>query len=106
MTIVRDTAADMSWHPPRPPRHPVEPANARRADAIATAVIAGAIAVAGWPVILGWNAPGPLLPVPLLAHVAGMLAGYGVLVLVGLMARVPVLEHGIGADRMNPSGTG
>src|SRR6478609_1391282 len=42
----------------------------------------------------------PPLLVPLLAHVAGMLAGYGVLVLVGLMARVPVLEHGIGADRM------
>ncbi len=64
------------------------------------AVVAGAVAAAGWPVIVARTAPGPLLLVPLLAHVAGMLAGYGVLVLVGLMARVPVLEHGIGADRM------
>ena len=64
------------------------------------AVVVGAVAVAGWPVIVARSAPGPLLLVPLLAHVAGMLAGYGVLVLVGLMARVPVLEHGIGADRM------
>lgn len=64
------------------------------------AVVAGAVAAAGWPVIVARSAPGPLLLVPLLAHVAGMLAGYGVLVLVGLMARVPVLEHGIGADRM------
>jgi len=64
------------------------------------AVVAGAVAAAGWPVIVARSAPGPLLLVPLLAYVAGMLAGYGVLVLVGLMARVPVLEHGIGADRM------
>jgi len=34
----------------------------------------------------------------LLAHVAGMLAGYGVLVLLVLMARTPALERGVGAD--------
>jgi thioredoxin reductase len=34
----------------------------------------------------------------LLAHVSGMLAGYGVLVLLLLMARTPVLERGVGAD--------
>ncbi|WP_329102227.1 ferredoxin reductase family protein [Streptomyces sp. NBC_01439] len=34
------------------------------------------------------------------AHLSGLLAGYGVLVLVFLMARVPAVEHGVGADRL------
>ncbi|MFF6791227.1 ferric reductase-like transmembrane domain-containing protein [Streptomyces filamentosus] len=34
------------------------------------------------------------------AHLAGLLAGYGVLVLLLLMARVPAVEHGVGADRL------
>jgi ferredoxin-NADP reductase len=34
----------------------------------------------------------------LLAHVCGMLAGYGVLVLIGLMSRAPTLERGVGSD--------
>ncbi|MBD0708068.1 ferric reductase [Streptomyces sp. CBMA291] len=34
------------------------------------------------------------------AHLAGLLAGYGVLVLLLLMARVPAIEHGVGADRL------
>ena len=101
MTIVAEgdarARADASWHPPR---RPAEPVAARRAELIVTAAVAGAVVAAGWPIVLGWNAAGPLVLVPLVAHVAGMLAGYGVLVLVGMMARVPVLEHGIGADRM------
>jgi predicted ferric reductase len=36
--------------------------------------------------------------VPAIAHVAGMLAGYGVLVLLVLMSRAPALERGVGAD--------
>ena len=36
-----------------------------------------------------------------MAHVTGLLAGYGVTVMVALMARVPALEHGIGADRLS-----
>jgi predicted ferric reductase len=32
------------------------------------------------------------------AHLAGMLAGYGVLVLLALMSRAPALERGVGAD--------
>src|SRR5689334_11528587 len=35
---------------------------------------------------------------PLIAHVAGMLAGYGVAVMLVLMARTPALERGVGAD--------
>ncbi|MFD7079921.1 ferric reductase-like transmembrane domain-containing protein [Streptomyces sp. NPDC059918] len=34
------------------------------------------------------------------AHLTGLLAGYGVLVLLFLMARVPAVEHGVGADRL------
>ena len=34
------------------------------------------------------------------AHLAGLLAGYGVLVMLFLMARVPAVEHGVGADRL------
>ncbi|MFI5803300.1 ferric reductase-like transmembrane domain-containing protein [Streptomyces sp. NPDC051561] len=32
------------------------------------------------------------------AHLSGLLAGYGVLVMLFLMARVPAVEHGVGAD--------
>ncbi|MGW6539195.1 ferredoxin reductase family protein [Streptomyces sp. NPDC055051] len=34
------------------------------------------------------------------AHLTGLLAGYGVLVLLLLMARIPAVEHGVGADRL------
>ena len=33
----------------------------------------------------------------LVAHISGMLAGYGVLVLILLMARIPALEYGVAA---------
>ena len=33
-------------------------------------------------------------------RITGLLAGYGVVVLVALMARIPPLERGIGADRL------
>jgi predicted ferric reductase len=47
------------------------------------------------------SAPAPLLfGPPVVAHVTGLLAGYGVAVMVALMSRVPALEHGIGADRL------
>ncbi|MGW8554108.1 ferredoxin reductase family protein [Streptomyces tubercidicus] len=35
-----------------------------------------------------------------LAHLSGLLAGYGILVMLLLMARVPAIEHGVGADRL------
>ncbi|MGW2861046.1 ferredoxin reductase family protein [Streptomyces sp. NPDC001205] len=34
------------------------------------------------------------------AHLSGLLAGYGILVMLLLMARVPAIEHGVGADRL------
>jgi hypothetical protein len=33
-------------------------------------------------------------------RIAGLLTGYGCAVLVGLMARVPALERGLGSDRV------
>jgi predicted ferric reductase len=58
----------------------------------------GATFVAVWPLLLMISAGAPLDPVALVAHVSGMLAGYGVLVMLVLMSRWPVLERGIGAD--------
>jgi predicted ferric reductase len=61
-------------------------------------VMAGAVAVVALAVI---KAPHPVLfNLPLLAHTSGLLAGYGVTVMVALMSRAPALERGIGADRL------
>lgn len=58
----------------------------------------GAIAVV---VLAVGAAPIPLRPdPPLVAHVSGLLAGYGVAVMLVLMSRTPVLERGVGADRL------
>jgi predicted ferric reductase len=42
----------------------------------------------------------PLQASVVTAHVSGMLAGYGIVVLIGLMSRTPALERGVGADRL------
>jgi predicted ferric reductase len=64
---------------------------------VLTALWLGALTVATWPVVQA--AAGPGLPVlGIVAHVCGMLAGYGVLVLLVLMSRAPALERGVGAD--------
>ncbi|KPC59039.1 ferredoxin reductase family protein [Streptomyces chattanoogensis] len=34
------------------------------------------------------------------AHLGGLIAAYGILVMLLLMARVPAIEHGVGADRL------
>jgi predicted ferric reductase len=64
---------------------------------VSTALLIGALALAIWPVVLA--AAGPGLPVlGTLAHVCGLLAGYGVLVLLFLESRWPPLERGVGSD--------
>lgn len=60
-------------------------------------IAAGAVASAGLAVI---GSPLPPPPVPFVAHVAGMLAGYAVAIMLILMARIPALEAGVGADRL------
>jgi ferredoxin-NADP reductase/DMSO/TMAO reductase YedYZ heme-binding membrane subunit len=56
----------------------------------------GGAAVAIWPLLVAVGTPVPVTG--LVAHVSGMLAGYGVLVLLVLVSRWPVLERGLGAD--------
>lgn len=90
----RAPAAATSVAPPRPAPMRAPP------TAVLGAIAAGAAAtIALWwhdtPAIHGlgdWltNA----------GRVTGLLAGYGVVVLVALMARIPPLERGIGADRL------
>src|SRR3954467_6837640 len=69
-------------------------------SAVLAVIAAGAAAVLGlwWhntPSIHGW---GDWLTNA--GRVTGLLAGYAVVVLVALMARIPPLERGIGADRL------
>ena len=73
------------------------PTGRLRPGQVLSAIQLGALAVALWPVVVALQGPS-LQPAPLLAHVAGMLAGYGVLVMLALMSRAPALERGIGAD--------
>jgi predicted ferric reductase len=78
----------------RPPQSTAHP------NAVLAAILAGAAATIGlwWhgtPAIAGlgdWltNA----------GRITGLLAGYGVVVLVALMARIPPLERGLGADKL------
>ena len=66
--------------------------------ALLTLVIEGALAVAFLAVR---DAPSPVqLDIPMLAHLSGMLAGYGVAVMLVLMSRAPALERSVGADRL------
>src|SRR3954470_16600418 len=81
---------------------PTAPVGRRiRPDNLLHAIWLGAVLVAAWPLLLALRGPQPpALPV-LVAHVCGMLAGYGVVVLIGLMSRAPALEHGVGSDRLS-----
>ena len=60
----------------------------------------GAAGFVTWPFFLAVRGPQPLQVSVVLAHVTGMLAGYGIVVLIGLMSRTPALERGVGADRL------
>jgi predicted ferric reductase len=70
------------------------------AGAVLTVLGLGAVFVGVWPIITMVLDGIPLDPVALVAHVSGMLAGYGVLGMLVLMSRWPVLERGIGADAL------
>ncbi|CUM41344.1 Flavodoxin reductases (ferredoxin-NADPH reductases) family 1 [Streptomyces venezuelae] len=95
--------------PPTPARVPASvparapapvPALRLAPDRLRTGIVAGAGAVA---LLWGLQArPSARLDAFFAtgAHLTGLLAGYGVLVLLLLMARVPAVEHGVGADRL------
>ncbi len=72
-----------------------ERGRARLAVAMMTA---GGVLVVAWPVLLMGTAGVSWDLVALLAHASGTAAGYGVLVMLVLMSRWPLLERGIGAD--------
>ena len=87
-----------------PQRAPADAAYAGRREGprfdsedASTVILLGALLVSWWPIVAALRMP-PIRFAPLVAHVTGMLAGYGVLVLLALMSRAPLLERGIGAD--------
>src|SRR3954452_21914518 len=82
---------------PAPPR-PV-PARAHPTSVLA-AIAAGALATVGlwWQNTPAISGLGDWLTNA--GRITGLLAGYGVVVLVALMARIPPLERGVGADRL------
>ncbi|WP_327356178.1 ferredoxin reductase family protein [Streptomyces sp. NBC_01304] len=84
------------------PRAVVKPAPRVRVSpkSLRAALFAGAAAVTGmWGVQVQPSARLDAL-FATGAHLTGLLAGYGILVMLFLMARVPAVEHGIGADRL------
>jgi predicted ferric reductase len=64
----------------------------------------GGLIWAGLVVSIVLGIASPELPsridLPLIAHLSGMVAGYGAAVMLLLMARTPLLEHAVGADRL------
>ena len=70
----------------------------RVSERAALATIGAGTAVSGAMAFLGAPLPPPVIPT--IAHLSGMWAGYGVAVMLLLMARVPALERGVGADRL------
>jgi predicted ferric reductase len=71
-----------------------------RPEVLLVAIALGAAFAVLWPVAQAVTGAAPPQLLVLAAHVTGMLAGYGVVVLVGLMSRNPAVERGVGADRL------
>src|SRR3954449_4762723 len=99
--VAQERRTSTAPAPGAPSQAAPRPAPARAHPRTALAIIAaGAAAVLGlwWhntPSIHGW---GDWLTNA--GRITGLLAGYAVVVLVALMARIPPLERGIGADRL------
>src|SRR3954447_8462309 len=90
----------MTMQATQTPTHSVAEGSVDRDSAFMVLIVLGfgAVFVAVWPPLAMTMSANPLDPVALVAHVSGMLAGYGVLVMLVLMSRWPVLERGIGAN--------
>ncbi len=88
---VRPVAASGPARPAQPGAHPV---------AVLAVILAGAAAALGlwWQDTPSISGLGDWLTNA--GRITGLLAGYGVVVLVALMARIPPLERGIGADKL------
>jgi predicted ferric reductase len=88
----------------RPGRLAVAPNGPAPVRARPAAVLALIWAGAAATIVLWWHNTPPIHGLgdwlTNAGRIAGLLAGYGVVVLVALMARLPPLERGIGADRL------
>src|SRR4051812_41409847 len=98
MTTLADRPVGTAPQPAPPAAPPA--ATCWESEAVLAAIILGALAVVGlwWhntPSISGF---GDWLTNA--GRITGLLAGYGMVVLVALMARLPPLERGLGADRL------
>jgi predicted ferric reductase len=86
-------------HNPSRSRHRMTSERSRMTPGdLLTAILIGGAVAAWWPLVLALRGPGPPSITPVVAHTCGMLAGYGVVVLLGLMSRAPLLERDIGSD--------
>ena len=89
-----------------PVRPPTQAARVQRGSGRVTAPLVGALVLVGWLLVLAlWvraadGSSGAGAALTALGRLAGLLGGYAVIVLVVLMARVPWVERGIGADRL------
>ena len=96
------TAAVDEWAPAHRVSAPASRAPALRVGATPVLVLigAGAVAVVGlwWHDTTAIRGVGDWLTNA--GRITGLLAGYAVVVLLGLMARVPALERGVGTDRL------
>ena len=83
-------------HRHRPPLASPRAALSRRATA--TLLLGGAVAIVVWDLL---NPTQTItLEVPLVAHLTGLLGGYGAAVMLILMSRAPALERGVGSDQL------
>src|SRR3954447_24786783 len=96
-------SASVAVAPPPTTSDTVPPSRTRHrtsSTTILALIAAGAVALVG----LWWHDTPPIHGLgdwlTNAGRVTGLLAGYGVVVLVALMARLPPLERGIGADRL------
>jgi predicted ferric reductase len=100
MTAVVNGRTDVRR--PSPPAPPTAPAGGRGANpgAVLSFIMAGAVATVGlwWHNTASISGVGDWLTNA--GRITGLLAGYSMVVLVALMARIPPLERGIGADRL------
>ena len=89
-----------------PVRPPTQEARVQRGSGRVTAPLVGALVLVGSLLVLAlWvraadGSSGAGAALTGLGRLAGLLGGYAVIVLVVLMARVPSVERGIGADRL------
>jgi predicted ferric reductase len=83
-----------------PPARPTPPHPGAHPGAVLGTILAGAVAT----ILLWWHDTTSISGLgdwlTNAGRVTGLLAGYGVVVLIALMARIPPLERGIGADKL------